>query len=47
MVVSTPPVLPTDGITDDALTGVWNGMSSGDNLIFADERHGGRLGIED
>jgi RHS repeat-associated protein len=38
LVVATPPALPTDGITEDALVGVWNVVSTEDNLIFADAR---------
>jgi hypothetical protein len=39
LVVAMPPALPTDGITNDALAGVWNDVSTAGNLLFSDSRH--------
>jgi parallel beta-helix repeat protein len=34
--VAAPASPQAEGITDDALTGVWNAVSSGNNLLFSD-----------
>jgi hypothetical protein len=39
LAVAMPPALPTDGITNDALAGVWNDVSTTGNLLFSDSRH--------
>jgi hypothetical protein len=36
LVVAPPPPLPTDGITNDTIGGVWNAISGSSNSIFAD-----------
>ena len=38
LVITAPPALPTDGITEDALVGVWTTFSPGNNLLFSDMR---------
>ncbi|MGA2233222.1 MAG: dockerin type I domain-containing protein, partial [Tepidisphaeraceae bacterium] len=43
LVIAAPPVLPTDGITDDALSGVWSAESPADDLLFPDSRDCDRL----
>jgi hypothetical protein len=33
LVITMPPALPTDAITNDAVAGVWNAISVGGNLL--------------
>jgi hypothetical protein len=44
LVFSTPALLATDGITNDALTGEWSVDSSDSGSLFADSRRDKLLG---